>query len=120
MTVTQGEALTHPRRVRTPITYLPTTGSNRCSWTRLFHAWRRRLQPLQHESPGDEANLRFSMDDGSTLSASASTLIQIRNSTAPPQVSNNVVTKNLRCGNNSSITGGGNTAQSKQAQCITF
>ena len=42
------------------------------------------------------------------------------NNTAPTQVFNNVVGNNLACGGDPSITGGGNTAKSKQGQCATF
>jgi hypothetical protein len=40
--------------------------------------------------------------------------------TAAAAVFNNGVTKNLECGSNTSITGGGNTARSKQGQCAGF
>ena len=40
--------------------------------------------------------------------------------TAAAAVFNNYVTKNLECGSNTSITGGGNTARSKQDQCAGF
>jgi len=43
-----------------------------------------------------------------------------QNNTAPSQVFTNAVTKNLQCNGNGSISGGGNTASSKQGQCATF
>ena len=46
--------------------------------------------------------------------------LDAHNNTGSMQVFNNVVGMNLQCQNNSSITGGGNTATSKQGQCSTF
>lgn len=40
--------------------------------------------------------------------------------TAPTQVFNNIVGNNLQCASNTSISGGGNTAKSKQGQCTNF
>jgi len=42
------------------------------------------------------------------------------NNTGPTQVFGNTVVKNLQCMGNSSITGGTNTAEQKQGQCINF
>jgi hypothetical protein len=46
--------------------------------------------------------------------------LQDQNNTAPTQVFTNSIGNNLQCSNNTSITGGGNTARSKQGQCATF
>jgi uncharacterized protein (TIGR03437 family) len=46
--------------------------------------------------------------------------LQVQDNTAPTQVFTNIVGANLQCQLNSSITGGGNTAQSKQGQCGVF
>jgi hypothetical protein len=47
--------------------------------------------------------------------------LQVQNNTGPStQVSENVVSKNLQCENNASITGGGNSAQKKQGQCASL
>jgi len=46
--------------------------------------------------------------------------LQDQSNTAPTQVSNNGVGGNLVCQSNTSITGGGNTAKSKQGQCSAF
>ena len=46
--------------------------------------------------------------------------LAVTGNTGATTIFNNDVTKNLSCSSNSSITGGGNTAQSKQAQCATF
>jgi hypothetical protein len=43
-----------------------------------------------------------------------------QNNTAGSQVFNNAVISTLQCSGDSSITGGGNTAKSKQGQCATF
>jgi hypothetical protein len=43
-----------------------------------------------------------------------------QSNTAPAQVFNNVVGGNLLCQQDSSITGGGNMAKSKQGQCAEF
>lgn len=43
-----------------------------------------------------------------------------QNNTAATQVFHNVVGNNLQCRQNSAITGGGNTAKSKQGQCAAF
>jgi len=43
-----------------------------------------------------------------------------QNNTGASQVFSNAVTKNLQCNGDSSITGGGNTASSKQGQCAKF
>jgi hypothetical protein len=42
------------------------------------------------------------------------------NNTGPAQVFNNTISRKLKCLNNSSITGGGNTAGEKQGQCASF
>jgi hypothetical protein len=46
--------------------------------------------------------------------------LEDQNNTGPTQVFNNYAGKNLQCQQNSSITGGGNTAQSKLGQCAAF
>ncbi len=46
--------------------------------------------------------------------------LQIHNNSAPVQVFNNVVTGNLQCEQNSTITGGANTARQKQDECSAF
>lgn len=46
--------------------------------------------------------------------------LQDNNNTAPTQVFTNTVSNNLQCAGDTSITGGGNTARSKQGQCSTF
>ncbi len=46
--------------------------------------------------------------------------LQDHNNTGPTQVSDNLIGNNLQCQNNTSITGGGNTAASKQGQCSAF
>jgi hypothetical protein len=46
--------------------------------------------------------------------------LQDQNNTAATQVFTNSVGSNLQCENNTSITGGGNTARTKQGQCATF
>jgi hypothetical protein len=43
-----------------------------------------------------------------------------QNNTAHTQVSSNSISKNLQCNGNTSISGSGNTASSKQGQCATF
>lgn len=43
-----------------------------------------------------------------------------QNNTGASQVFTNAITKSLLCSGNSAITGGGNTASSKQGQCATF
>jgi len=47
-------------------------------------------------------------------------ILQDQNNTAPTQVFNNSVGSILQCQNDTSITGGGNTARLKQGQCATF
>jgi microsomal dipeptidase-like Zn-dependent dipeptidase len=66
-------------------------------------------------------------DNTSTVLLSGNTVsgdMQVQNNTDAAanatQVLNNQVTKNLLCIGNSSITGQGNTAKSKQGQCATF
>jgi hypothetical protein len=46
--------------------------------------------------------------------------LQINNNTAAVQVFNDTVGGNLQCGGNSTITGGSDTAKSKQGQCAGF
>jgi hypothetical protein len=46
--------------------------------------------------------------------------LAIQSNTAAMAVYNSDVAKNLSCGSNTSITGGGNTAQRKLGQCATF
>jgi hypothetical protein len=46
--------------------------------------------------------------------------LQVNNNFAQVQVFGNQVTNNLQCQQNSSITGGGNAARSKQGQCSAF
>lgn len=46
--------------------------------------------------------------------------LAVNSNTAAGGVFNNDVTKNLSCGSNTSITGGGDMARSKQGQCATF
>jgi hypothetical protein len=46
--------------------------------------------------------------------------LQDQNNTAPTQVFTNTVGNNLQCQQNTSITAGGNTAKSKQGQCVAF
>ena len=47
--------------------------------------------------------------------------LTITSNTAPIQVYENDVEKNLSCSNNTSITGGGNLAQKKKTgQCASF
>ena len=46
--------------------------------------------------------------------------LQDNNNTAPTQVFTNMIANNLQCAGDTSITGGGNTARSKQGQCSTF
>jgi hypothetical protein len=46
--------------------------------------------------------------------------LQINNNVASVQVSDDAVTGNLQCQNNSVITGGGDTAKSLQGQCASF
>jgi hypothetical protein len=52
--------------------------------------------------------------DGNTVTNN----LQDQNNTGPTQVFNNVVGNNLTCQGDSSITGGGNTANSIQGQCV--
>jgi hypothetical protein len=54
--------------------------------------------------------------DGNTVSGN----LQDQDNTGPSQVFNNSIGKNLLCQGNSSITGGGNSAKSKQGQCSAF
>ena len=54
--------------------------------------------------------------DGNTVGGN----LQDNNNTAQTQVFNNAVGNNLACQQDASITGGGNTARSKQGQCATF
>ena len=46
--------------------------------------------------------------------------LQDNNNTGATQVFNNLVDNNLRCQQDSVITGGGNTAKSKQGQCAAY
>jgi hypothetical protein len=46
--------------------------------------------------------------------------LQDNNNTAPTQVFTNMIGNNLQCAGDTSITGGANTAKSKQGQCSTF
>jgi hypothetical protein len=46
--------------------------------------------------------------------------LQDQNNIGATQVSTNVITSALQCSGNTSITGGGNTASSKQGQCAKF
>jgi hypothetical protein len=46
--------------------------------------------------------------------------LQDQNNMQPTQVFRNAVGGNLLCHNDSSITGGGNTAKSKLGQCAAF
>jgi hypothetical protein len=46
--------------------------------------------------------------------------LHIHNNTAPIQVLNNMIRGNLQCGGNTSISGSGNSARSKQGQCSGF
>lgn len=46
--------------------------------------------------------------------------LQDNNNTASTQIFTNMVGNNLQCAGDTSITGGGNTAKSKQGQCSTF
>ena len=46
--------------------------------------------------------------------------LQIQNNTSSSQVFGNTIKGNLQCNGNSTITGGGNTAPSKQGQCSAF
>jgi lysophospholipase L1-like esterase len=46
--------------------------------------------------------------------------LQVQNDTASTMVSDNTVAKDLQCGGNTTIIGGGNTAQQKQGQCAVF
>jgi hypothetical protein len=67
-------------------------------------------------------NLEISRNVGNT-SADANTVkgnLEDYHNTGPAQVFNNVISGNLGCGNNSSITGGGNTAGKKLGQCANF
>jgi hypothetical protein len=43
-----------------------------------------------------------------------------QNNTGATQVFSNSITHSLQCGGNTAITGGGNTAGSKQGQCLSF
>jgi len=46
--------------------------------------------------------------------------VQVQNNTAAVEVGFNTVTSHLQCSGNTSVTGGGNTASSKQGQCAGF
>jgi len=46
--------------------------------------------------------------------------VQFQNNTGAIQVTGNTIGNNLQCQNNTTITGGGNTARSKQGQCAMF
>jgi hypothetical protein len=46
--------------------------------------------------------------------------LQDQNNIGSTQVFSNVITAALQCQGNTSITGGGNTALSKQGQCAKF
>lgn len=63
-----------------------------------------------------EANTAATTLDGNTV---AGNLRDWKN-TAPTQVFNNIITLDLQCAEDSSITGGGNTAQQKRGQCASF
>jgi hypothetical protein len=46
--------------------------------------------------------------------------LQDNNNTGATQVFNNLVDNNQQCQQDSEITGGGNTAKSKQGQCAAY
>ena len=46
--------------------------------------------------------------------------VTILSNTAPVQVVNNIISKNLSCTSNTTITGSGNIANKKQGQCAAF
>jgi hypothetical protein len=46
--------------------------------------------------------------------------MHVHNNTAPVQLYNNAVGKNLQCKQNDSISGAGNSAKAKQDQCEAF
>jgi hypothetical protein len=60
-------------------------------------------------------NTAATIVDGNTVTGN----LQDQNNTAT-RVFTNIVGENLQCQQNSSITGGGNTAKSKQGQCAAF
>ena len=64
--------------------------------------------------------IQIGSSDGSCLGNSVSGNFSIANNTAPTQVYNNTVDKNLSCSGNTSITGGGDSAGTKKGQCAAF
>ena len=64
----------------------------------------------------DQSNSAATTVDNNTVGNNLNDL----NNTAATQVFTNNITHNLQCNGNTSITGGGNTASSKQGQCATF
>jgi polyvinyl alcohol dehydrogenase (cytochrome) len=71
---------------------------------------------LQFTNNGAAVTIGSSSCAGNTVGGN----LQIQNNTAPVAVFSNHVSSNLQCSGNSSITGGNNTAASKQGQCATF
>ena len=63
-------------------------------------------------------------DNKSTVTVTGNTVtgaLQVESNTGPSTtVSNNTVTSTLQCSGNTTITGSGNKAQTKQGQCATF
>jgi hypothetical protein len=64
----------------------------------------------------DQNNTALTQIDSNTVKGN----LTDQNNTAGSQVFTNVVTKELRCNGDTAISGGGNTAGSKQGQCATF
>ena len=63
-----------------------------------------------------QSNTADTVVDGNTVSGN----LQDQSNTAATQVFTNIVGGNLQCQSNTTITGGGNTAKSKQGQCSAF
>jgi hypothetical protein len=82
-----------------------------------------RTQFLDHvEDHRREGNLEIDDNTGSTaiFDNIVGRNLHDENNTGPTQVFNNTVAQYLQCRNDSSITGGGNTAKQKQGQCSSF
>jgi hypothetical protein len=93
-----------------------------------FGAWRRKGSPLRISAAASavgntvgnslvvQNNSAATIVNGNTVTGN----LQDQSNSAPTQVFTNVIGKNLLCQQDTSITGGSNTAKSKQGQCAAF
>ena len=63
-----------------------------------------------------QSNAGATIIDGNTVGVS----MQVQSNTGATQIFSNVISNALQCQSNTSITGGGNTAPTKQGQCAKF